>query len=50
MEINLSRNDVMEILCEHFNLKTLRVGTVPEHEVEAKKAYIYWEGNPKPEK
>lgn len=50
MEINLSKNDVMRILANHFNLKIKEYGpSLGPRYLKPVGDDIYWEGNPKPE-
>lgn len=47
MEIILTKNDVLKILCNHFSIGLNE--SIPEKPLAAG-AQIYWEGNLKPEK
>lgn len=50
MKITLTRYDVMEILCNHFNLPHTDSDTLAEHIIQPDYDEIYWEGNPENKK
>ncbi len=45
MKIYLTRNDVLEVLARHFNLKTEDASTVATRESVLVGDELYWEGN-----
>jgi len=46
MEIQLTKDNVMRILCDHFNIEFAESGA---GKVPPLVDQIFWEGNPKPE-
>lgn len=52
MKMILTKDDVMKILCEHFNFEWMAVSSSNKPTCIEPKIFgaeIYWEGNPEPE-
>ncbi len=47
MIINLTKNDVLEIVANHFNLPTEDVSSASEPRTVLVRDELYWEGNEK---
>jgi len=50
MKMIFTKSDIMGILCEHFNIKTITALTGGDRDVMPSHDQIYWEGNPEIDK